>query len=432
MRKIPPLPTCSPAHKWWSIALVAAIGIPGVGCGSACPQIGAERTAFFARTLDAPTLHGSLDLPFDTVNQLFAEQLRGMPPVPVDLPGLGKYRKQIGGLAIAPKSVRLKPGKPGKLHFDLDFAVVHRARELFSLATTAEVAPAIESGRLLIPIGPEALRAVRPTLGPDAGGRLAGFLYDLVPGPARLMVTRATLRKVADRALAELVDGGYALLRDSVVAQMAPRTRIALDLPALPIDGVRISSQSGWLAIGLETRMPVEGRLPRTVKAPAKDHLRVRLLGGAVAALGNRAIAAGDLPQRLTEKGKPSKDGPFRPGLSWESGDRPAKIWLWKEQDQCMRARVGGTPELSTAQNAKRQSELRVAIADGTLEDVDGPALITVGAWIQSLWADAIKVSKAVVAQTGFEVGERRIEVAVQQARVVDDVVELELSARHR
>lgn len=371
-------------------------------------------------------------MPFAEINRLFVEQLRGMPPVPVELPGLGKYKKRIGAVAIAPRAIRLKPGKPGQLHFDLDFAVLHRKRVLFTMATTAAVTPTLADGSLQIPIGPEALHKVRPTLGPKAANQLAGFLYDLVPGPAKLLATKATLRKVANRALAEIVDGGYGLLRDSVVAEMAPRTQIALDLPDLPIDDVAISSRQGWLAIGLKTRMPVEGRLPRTLKAPPKGRLRVRLLGGAVAELGNRAIVNGDLPQRLTQKGKPAKDGPFRPGLSWASGDRPAKVWLWREQDQCMRARVGGTPELSARRNAKKQSEVHVRIGDGAIEDVEGPTLITVGAWIQSLWADAIQVSKGVVAQTRFEVGARKVDVAVERARVVKDVVELELSARHR
>lgn len=402
------------------------------GCGSACPQVSAERDAFFARSLQTPQVHASLDLPFAEVNRLFAEQLRGMPPVPVTLPGLGKYARHLGAIAIAPRSVLLKPGKPGALHFDLDFAVLHRERVLFSLATTAAVAPNITDGRLVVPLGPESLHAVRPRLGPRASADLAKALHDLLPGPAQLVVTRKRLRRVADKALAELVDGGYALLRDSVVAKMAPRTQVAIDLPDLPIEDVVIDSRAGWLALGMKTRMPVEGRLPRTLKAPPNGRLRMRLLGGAVAALGNRAIVAGDLPQRLNEKGKPAKDGAFRPGLSWESGDRPAKIWLWREQDQCMRARVGGTPMLSASRDASQRAQVQVRIADGAIEDVEGPTLVTLGAWVQSLWADAIQVSKAVVAQTGFAVGERRVEVAVEGARVAKDVVELELSARHR
>ena len=118
--------------------------------------------------------------------------------------------------------------------------------------------------------------------------------------------------------------------------------------------------------------------------------------------------------------------------MSWESGERPAKIWLWREQDTCLRARVGGTPVLSATRTAKKEQALQVKIADGTVEDVEGSTLLSMGAWVQSLWADAIQVSKSVVAQTRFEVGARVVQVAVQDARVVGDVVELGLSATHR
>ena len=138
------------------------------------------------------------------------------------------------------------------------------------------------------------------------------------------------------------------------------------------------------------------------------------------------------MPQRLNAKGKLSKSGEYRPGLSWVSGERPAKIWLWREEDTCMRARIGATPQLSVGRNKSNQQQLRVKVDDGTIEDVEGSMLLSAGAWVQSLWADAIQVSKSVAAQTRFAVGNRKIEVAVQRAQVVGDVVELDLSAAHR
>jgi hypothetical protein len=377
-------------------------------------------------------VHGSIDVPFALLNGLFSEQLRGMKPVPVNLPGLGTYQKQIGQVAIAPRSVRIKPGKPGQVHFDLDFNVLHRGKALFTMSTAAAVTPQVKDGKLLIPIGPEALRKIEPRLGPAAATNLTRAIHQRLPKAARMMISTKVLKRASNEALARLVDGGYALLRDSVVAEMAPRTQVAIGLPDLPIDGVHIRSKKTWLAIGLKTRMSVEGVLPKARTAPPKNRLRVRMLGGMVAALGNRAIVKGELPQRINSKGKPAKDGAFRPGLGWESGDRPAKIWLWREQDTCMRAQVGGTPELSAQLNKKREHTLQVQVADGTVEDVEGPMLITMGAWIQSLWADAIRISKSVVAQTRLEVGERVVEVAVQRAKVDADVVELGLSAMHR
>lgn len=412
--------------------MILASLLGATGCGSACPSISQERAEFFARTLPRPALHGSLDVPFVLLNGLFDAQIRGMPPVSISIPGLGKYQRKLGAVAIVPRSVRVKPGKPGQVHFDLDFAVLHRKKTLFTMATTAAVTPRVQGGRLLIPIGPESLRKVEPTLGPGAANQLADAIYAALPKMMRMLAPRRVLKGVANKALGQLVDGGYGLLRDSVVAEMAPRTQIALDLPGLPIEGVDIRSRQGFLAIGMKTVMPVEGVLPRAEGAPADDRVRLRLLGGAVAGLGNRAIESGDLPQRLNAKGKPSKGGEYRPGLSWEGGDRPAKIWLWREQDQCMRARIGATPRLSTGQNEAKQREVRVKVDDGTIEDVEGSMLLSAGAWIQSFWTDAIQLSKAVAAQTGFEVGDRKLEVAVQRAQVIGDVVELELSAAHR
>ncbi|MGK0360685.1 MAG: hypothetical protein ACI9U2_002998 [Bradymonadia bacterium] len=371
-------------------------------------------------------------MPFALINGLLTEQLRTMKPVPISMPGLGKYQKRLGAVAIAPRSIRVKPGKTGQVHFDLDFTVLHRGKSLFTMETTAAVKPIVEEDRLLIPLGPEALRKVKPTLSPKAADRLAGALYRALPKTMRMLAPRRVLKRAANKALGQLVDGGYGLLRDSVMAEMAPRTQIALDLPGLPVEGVLIRSRQGWLAVGMKTRLPVKGVLPRSKTAPDPKRLRLRLMGGAVAAMGNKAIESGELPRRLNAKGKPSKSGAYRPGLSWESGERPAKIWLWQEEGSCMRARIGATPQLSAGQSKTNQQELRVKVDDGTIEDVKGSMLLSVGAWVQSLWTDAIQVSKAVAAQTGFEVGARKVEVALQRAQVVGDVVELELSAVHR
>lgn len=402
------------------------------GCGATCPQIQQSRRDFFARKHPHPAVHASVDVPFELVNALFAEQLRGMPPVPVTIPGLGRYQAALGAVAIAPRAVRLKGGQPGQVHFDLDLNVLHRGRVLFTMATTAAVAPQIKGRALLIPLGPTSLRQVRPTLPPAAARSLAKAIRARLPAAARTLLPNRVLQQVANTALAELVNGGYALLRDSVLAEMAPLTQLTLDLPDLPIEGVRLRSHATWLSVGLKTRLPVEGVLPAAATPPARQRMRVRLLGGTVAALGNQAIARGALPRRLNAKGKPTPDGEFRPGLDWQSGDRPAKIWLWREQDTCMRAQIGGTPTLSARLNAKREHVVHVAVQDGTVEDVDGPMLLTMGAWIQQLWTDAITISQAVVAQIRLELGQRVLDVAVQRAQVKADVVEIELSARHR
>lgn len=426
------LPTHAHPYPWWSIFGIFVLIFGATGCGSACPTVSQERAEFFAQSLPRPALHGSLDVPFELMNGLFTEQIRGMKPVPVTIPGLGKYQRKLGAVSIAPRSIRIIPGKPGQVHFDLDFTVLHRKKALFTMETTAAVTPQVDGGRLLIPLGPEALRKVKPTLSPKAADQLAGAIYGALPKAMRMVVPRRALKGIANKALGQLVDGGYGLLRDSVVAEMAPRTQIALDLPGLPVEGVQIRSRQGWLAVGMKTLLPVKGVLPRTKMAPANDRMRLRLMGGAVAAMGNKAIESGELPQRLNAKGKPSKTGEYRPGLSWESGERPAKIWLWREQGTCMRARIGATPHLSAGQNKSKQQEVRVKVDDGTIEDVEGSMLLSAGAWIQGLWSDAIQVSKSVAAQTGFEVGERKVEVAVQRAQVLGDVVELDLSAVHR
>ena len=113
-----------------------------------------------------------------------------MAAVPVELPGLGKYQGKLGALAIAPRSVRLKPGKPGQVHFDLDFTVLHREAALFTMQTTAAVVPVVKGGRLLIPLGPDALRSVKPTLSPKAADRLAQAIHARLPRAARMMVPR--------------------------------------------------------------------------------------------------------------------------------------------------------------------------------------------------------------------------------------------------
>lgn len=379
------------------------------GCGGACPREVAEHQALFEARAADDQLDGLVEVPFGLLDHLLAAELRQIKPVALSVPGLGT-------LSLVPTAVRLKPAPAGQLAFTFECAVQQGSRVLFSLTNEASVMPQVDAQkrRLSFSIGPESLRKVAPRLGPEASDSVARAVRAELPPALRMALTPKRLQGLTDRALAAVVDGAYALLRDGAAARLLPRTEVHLDLPDLPLDRIELRSMAGWLAVGLHLE---GGGLPEELvpAIPPADRVRVRLSGGAVAGLANQAIAAGDLPGRYSQAGKPVADGPLQVGLGWGDHPRPMKVLVWQTEGTCVHARLGGTPEVQVQQRPAGRT-IQVRVADGQVEAVEGSLLVEAGAWLTGVWDRTLRFTQTAVAETRLEVGGRPLVMALDRA----------------
>lgn len=385
-----------------------------VGCGAGCPREAADHTAFLEQEAEADDQpDGHLDVPFALLDHLLANELARVPALPLPVPGLGT-------LSVVPLAARSRPAGPNRLGFTVEFVVKQGQKTLFSLGADTEVTPQIEGNHLGFTLGPEALRALRPRLGPEANAAMAALLRSHMPAPLRLALSAARLRTLTDEALGTVANAVWALLRDGAAADLMPRIPLQVALPALPIHRLTLRSRAGWLEVGLLARLPAgDGAQPPPAAqaAPSANQVRLRLSGAAVSALGNQAITDGHLPARYSEKGKADPQGPMAVALGWAPEARPLKVLVWQTEGTCVQARLGGTPRLAV-QTKGGTRELEVRLTDGVVEDISGSLLVEAGAWLTGAWDRTLKFTQNVAAETRMEVAGRPLKLALADGAV--------------
>lgn len=408
-----PLSHAPPVRSGLLVLLMTAPALAS-GCGTPCKEIRADREAFMARATAAPGPHAEVALPFSTLDRLLSAQTARVERVSLELPFLGKLgasKKASLGLG----EVRMRRARQGRVGASVGLELRSGGEVWAELVLDAEVEPRvdIQRGRLDVVISGDSLAKVSPRLGPKAQQQLARALKKELPEAARMVLPDRELGRIVDELGRWLVEGGYGLLRDNVLADVGEVGRFGMDLPDLPLSEVFVRSRSGALIVGLQTTLPVARALPRqgAREVQASDLITLRLSGWTVAEIANRAMAEGKLPDRYDDKGKAKPDGPFQGRIAWASEARPLRARLWKapsEGGECVMATLAGTPEVTL----KRQ-KLRIDVRDGVLRDVRGPALVEAFAWLAGLWRDAIELSVEIARQQRFEIGGRALHAAV-------------------
>src|SRR5690606_20709113 len=152
------------------------------------------------------------------------------------------------------------------------------------------------------------------------------WIADELPAGLRGVLPAATLGDVTDLAIAWLVEQGFPLVRDHILAPLEVGTtlRVALgDLPLRRVDVRTIGGRVPALVAECAMAVPVWDGLPRARELPARGRVEVRLSGGAVAELANVGMATGALPSRFDEDGDADPVGPFEARVGWVGGARP-------------------------------------------------------------------------------------------------------------
>lgn len=410
------------------------------GCGPSCERIADARTALRAGRNATKTAHLQLGIPHALANRLIAEGIRDAPPVPLELPGLGGLLvpalSQLR-LTVATRSLRLVPAREDHLGLTLDLELRDGREVLTELGLDLELKPRLErdgEGQYLaVELEGESLKAVRPRLGPEPSERLARAIHRRLPPMIRSTVPVKALARVGRRLIERLGADSYALLRAAVLKRLGRIKQVRLHLPELPVERFRLRSprsQVPHLAIDLFTDLPVrEGLEGQSAALLKRDAVQVRIGGSAVAELSNWAMKRGLIPARYDRDLKPKAEGGFSPIFDWEHQQpRPLKIHVFRKQP-CAHVQVG-----ARARVAVRNDKVVLSLEDKRVERVQGPPLVQLGVWLDSLWSRAITTTKELAAQTRLRLGDHEVSVRIEQARLYQRelVLGLSLSGRVR
>lgn len=385
---------------------VALVSVVGPGCAGPCKDVAAVRGQLALRPAPAVEPHARVRVPFAAANRAIAEALVEPPSVPVSLRRLGPLRRVVGSLHVVPRSVRLGPATPGRVRIDVTVELRNRSGELLTFDAHTEVEPVLQrdgaNGDAFLTVG------IDPR-------RIEGFEVQVSP-----RFTGTMGRYLASRAVEEVSEEAWKVVRSKVLPRLGELTRVRVRLPDVPVDRVDVMSIGGpvpALDLAITTTLPVREGL-RVV--PGIDELDpyavdVRLAGSTVAELANWAIVTGRAPQRYTRKLTPAKDGDYVPLLDWRPGhERPLVVSVFQIARGCSCFSAGVRARVEV-----RGDEVVGTIEERRLELALGPAHIEVLASLKDVIDRSMQRSRKAAAHTRLTVGDRVI-----GARLVDASVD--------
>ncbi|MFT7579339.1 MAG: hypothetical protein ACI9MR_001003 [Myxococcota bacterium] len=410
-------------------ALVAAVTVIPTGCGTTCEEIRASRDRFQTQTQRSEKPHAVLSVPFGLANRLIRERLDRRASAEVEIAVLQRFGLKPP-IRFDLLDTRLVAAEPGKAGIVATIGVRHATTELLTLELAVAVEPRLDLGQRMVEIAVRAedFSRVTPRLGPGGKDGIVHWLSDMLPPAVRLMVPDAALGELADVVLGWVIEAGFPLVRDAVLAPLDVGTEFSWALPALPITAVSLRSTEGAvpaLHALIQTSLPVATGLDASLPSPPEHRIALYLAGDTVAAAANRAISEGLLPRRFSRAGKPDPQGPLEAGLSWGPAPRPLKIHLWQTRGECIYTRIGGAVAATLIDGAET---VQVDVQDGVYESVRGPASLEATSWLAPLFADAIEASLEVGRSAEFDLAGGPLRVAVDGIIVGASTVRFELA----
>ncbi len=390
--------------------MIAAVGTAAssVACGGPCKEVAAARATLSQRpAVAAEAPHARVRVPFAAANRAIAEVLADEVAVPVPLGRIGRLgvvRRLVGDVEAVPRSVRLGPAGPGRVRVDVTIEVRDGRGVVLTFDAHAEVAPVLEraDGDVFLGVGldPRRIEGVELEVGPRFTTTVRGLL--------------------AARAVEELGEEAWKVVRAKVLPRVESLTRMRVRLPDVPVERVVVTSVDGAVPavdIAIMTSLPVRaGLAPASSDAAGDgvvdaDAVDVRLAGSTVAELANWAIATGRAPQRYTRKLEPRANGDYVPLLDWRPGHaRPLVVSIFQVARGCSCFSAGVRARVEV-----RGDDVIGTIEERRLELALGPPHLETLAWLKDAVDRSIRRSKRAAAHTELRIGDR-----VVGARLVD------------
>lgn len=412
------------------------------GCASPCQKVQDSHDAF--RRLNAPAsvrgeqgprrvsgAHLSLSVPYELVDSLISAELGRVPTVKVPLPAVAG--QSLGSLRLGVESVRTRQAPKGELGFRVIVGLRDGKKPVLSVNVDARVRPRLDpgAGSLSVALSGRDLIELEPSLDERGKAQLGDWIWSQIPGPARMLVDRATVTQLAGDLGDQLMKQAGSLLQRELLDDLGELARFELDLPEeLPISAISLDAGERYLDIDLVTPLSVPEALPQTrgrVESLHPNLVQVRLSGDALAALANHAVREGRLPGRWTLEGEPDPQGEVHVGVGWAEGEAdPLEILLWKLEGDCAHVILRAEPQIGV-QQAEGRRELVLGARQAKVDSVIGSAKIRAGLFFSKTARRGISLIERTTAQTEVEIGRETMALEVHVARVEGDELVLGL-----
>ncbi len=435
----------------WGLTVALLVLAPTLaGCG-ACQQVSARRDAFLTAQQQGPSddrAHLVLEIPDGMLQQAMEQAVARAPKVGIQPPGLGDLSRYAGDLDVSTRRMRLSLSTQDKARFDLDLDVGRKGRQLFGMALQAAAPvrfdPATRSMR--ISLRADMFQTVAPRIDSRAADRLADALLGDLPAIARTLFPRDVVLRLTQQAVTALGQQAYALLRQRLLTPLGELASLEFQLPDLPITALAVEAAPGGWRLEARSSLPARGLQVTGPVQVAPQRLRFLLSADALAALGNRAMARGDLPARYDSAGKADPQGDFVAGLGWQPGARPLQAHLWRAQAASPTPQAGAKPKAglpnldgglcvyvraaAIPEVALEGSALRVGFKDGQIEEVLGPPLLKEALDVLGVSRKVFEYGRTVALGTRLSFGAGPLQVGVTKASVDPQALVLELSTQ--
>ena len=418
MHPLPPLARLARA----AIATLAAVGLAAFGlaaCGPTCGEVAADHRRALAAwpgdaldsTDDQPGPHVLLSLPVATVEGLLEAAFHAAvgPLALPELPGVGPLAVGLGDATVTMSALRLAPGPMGAslalaATLNLGDARPRSAQgdpenrraedELrFTLRAVVDLVPVAMPEGVGLRFDPAQVRDVALAISPSAARGLAAWLHDRLPEAAQARLSPAWLSLLLPALVEGLSGAAWVGVRSLLEGNLQGPT-LLWPLPA----GVPTPSAIHVAVVGdrLRLALSVPGGGPALVLPPAGwdafqgEAALVGLSGPTLAAVAGAAIVAGAAPGRFKADGVAHPEGSIRLLPAWGTGDRPARLRVWRWPDQCIGATLAGVPSADVT-----EGQLRFALSDVSTAAVWGSPLSLLAAW----WSSAMTGARGVQLQ---------------------------------
>jgi hypothetical protein len=411
--------------RWLAAVVAGAIAIAAAGCADRCAEIASRRSALLARTQVAAGPHAQVRIPLARANAFLAALLHDQPiRVPIAGPSLGPFAAPE--LVAVAREVELRPAPAGQIQFAIRIELDDAEQPIATLAVTAEVVPQFvrtaDASELVAGFGPDSVLAVKSELSDQSGHRLADVVARWLPKMVRDNVPRAVIDSAAARLGEYLTSGAYDLMRDTLLRRLGDRTRLRLQLPALPITRIALAETTDALTFDITTDLPVRGGL--AARAIASDEVAVRISTSTAAEIANWSIDHGYLPQHYTRDLDPVPDGAYRPHFDYVAQDkqRPVKIHLFQDRGGCSYFQVGMALHVDASDD-----QLNIALVDRRVEEINASGLLEAGVWLKQLIFGSVSSTRHLAAHGRLSFGERGFVTRIVRADVANDEVTIAL-----
>jgi hypothetical protein len=407
------------------VVLGLVVVVASAACSSPCMRVQSAREDLLGdQGAPARGPHIEAVVPFALLDKETTAAFKKQGTIPLKLPISGPAKKLLPTLKLKPHSVEFRTATKGRIGVRVTADVMLKNERLFSLTvdTDARLTIGDEGDTAILSVAGEDLQSVRPELPKDAGAQLLKKVWPMVPKILRANLSKKSLAKELQGALVKLLEKDFSLTAAPMLKGIGKIVETKFSMGALPVKklSVRPDGKLPQLVLGVELSLPVTSSLPKGHKNPKlKNEVLIRAGGAAVAALANRAMVEGDLPDRYDEKGRPKSDGPYRAGLSWGKGKRPLRVHLFREEGQCIAVVLAGRPTLKLS-----KGRLTVGVENASVVETTGEVALKAAIWFRSLWSKALSFSRSSAAETELTVAGKKRKFGVKETAFVGGAFE--------